>query len=182
MGKPGPAPTPTALRVLRGNPSKRPLNANEPRRKRGERAPTCPDCLEGPGRAEWRRLAPTLHHIGLLTPVDRGCFTIYCAAWGLFVDATKHLAEHGSVHRTPNGREHPSPWLSIQTQAGKTLHRMGCEFGLTPASRSRIAVEPKDTQDEFDAFLARRGGGGGRYEAGEPALIWRFTVLQDHAA
>ncbi len=157
MGRPGPAPTPTALRVLRGNPSKRPFNVNEPHPDRGEHPPDCPDSLDGLGRAEWQRLAPILHRAGLLTLVDEATFAVYCTARGQFIEASRHLADHGSTRVSPNGFETASPWVAIQDRAAKTLHRVGCEFGLTPASRSRIAVEPKDSQDEFEAFIARRG-------------------------
>ncbi len=38
MGQRGPAPKPTALRILEGNPGKRPLNASEPRPRAGRPA------------------------------------------------------------------------------------------------------------------------------------------------
>ena len=106
-----------------------------------------------------RRLAPVLHRIGLLTPVDEASFAVYCTATAQFIEATKHLADHGSTRVSPNGFETASPWVAIQDRAAKTLHRVGCEFGLTPSSRSRISVEPKDAEDAFDAFVAKRGGG-----------------------
>jgi hypothetical protein len=41
MGLRGPAPEPTALKLLRGNPGKRPLNTLEPKPPTGKR----PHCL-----------------------------------------------------------------------------------------------------------------------------------------
>lgn len=44
MAERGRKPTPTAIKVLEGNPGKRPLNANEPKPKK--KAPRCPSWLE----------------------------------------------------------------------------------------------------------------------------------------
>src|SRR5688572_9415358 len=53
MGKRGPAPRPTHLRVLDGNPSKRPLNGDEPM---PDGAPTCPTILDKEAKQEWKRI------------------------------------------------------------------------------------------------------------------------------
>ena len=44
MATRGRKPKPTALKVLEGNPGKRPLNENEPKPER--KAPECPSWLE----------------------------------------------------------------------------------------------------------------------------------------
>lgn len=69
MGQRGPAPKPTALKRLQGNPGKRALNESEPRP--AATLPRCPSHLQGEARAEWRRVARALHESGLLTQVDR---------------------------------------------------------------------------------------------------------------
>ena len=55
MATRGRKPTPTALKVLEGNPGKRKLNDNEPRPEK--KAPSCPKWLEPEAKKEWRRLA-----------------------------------------------------------------------------------------------------------------------------
>ena len=69
MGRRGPAPKPTALKRLQGNPGKRALNDSEPRPT--ATMPRCPTHLQGEARAEWRRVARGLHDAGLLTQIDR---------------------------------------------------------------------------------------------------------------
>jgi len=51
----GPKPKPTAIKILEGNPGKRPLNLNEP--KPLQIAPECPDWLLAEAKKEWNRLA-----------------------------------------------------------------------------------------------------------------------------
>jgi len=65
MAKPGTKPKPTALKVLEGNPGKRPLNENEP--KPEPKAPVCPKWLDNYAHKVWERLAPVLKQMGLLS-------------------------------------------------------------------------------------------------------------------
>lgn len=69
MGRRGPAPKPTELKRLQGNPGKRRLNDSEPRPV--ATLPRCPSHLTGEAKAEWRRVARGLYEAGLLTQVDR---------------------------------------------------------------------------------------------------------------
>jgi len=50
----GPPPTPTSLKILKGNPGKRPLNKKEPKPKL--EIPTCPAHLCPEGKGEWKRV------------------------------------------------------------------------------------------------------------------------------
>jgi phage terminase small subunit len=52
--KPGPKPKPTELKIIEGNPGKRPLNKNEPRPPR--LSPQCPNWLLPEAKKEWKRL------------------------------------------------------------------------------------------------------------------------------
>ena len=55
MATRGRKPKPTAIKVLEGNPGKRPLNKFEPAPEK--KAPPCPEWLNGEAKAEWERLA-----------------------------------------------------------------------------------------------------------------------------
>jgi len=44
--------------------------------------------------------------------------------------------------KTPNGFEQPSPWLSITNKALEQLRGFAAEFGMTPATRSRVEALP----------------------------------------
>jgi phage terminase small subunit len=75
----GRRPKPTHLKVLMGNPGKRPLNANEPRPEVA--IPDCPVELGEVARREWDRMAPQLASLRILTHLDRAALAAYCGAY-----------------------------------------------------------------------------------------------------
>src|ERR1051325_3456696 len=84
MGKRGPAPTPTALKLLRGNPGRRPLNVDEPQPppvEAGSPLAKCPKWLTGDARTLWNRVAPGAIRSGLLTEVDLPAFEALCQSY-----------------------------------------------------------------------------------------------------
>lgn len=149
----GRKPTPTALKVLEGNPGKRKLNTREP--KPAKKAPTCPAWLEPEAKKEWRRLAKQMVEIGILTDIDRDSFAGYCQAYARWKEAEEFISQHGSIVRTPSGYWQTVPQVSIAQTYLKQMNRIAEQFGLTPAARSRIVAgsEKKETKDEMEALL-----------------------------
>ena len=76
----GRKPKPTSLRVIEGNPGKRPLNTREPKPVRG--APTCPAHLSPTAKAEWKRLIGQLVELGMISLLDRAALAAYCQTYG----------------------------------------------------------------------------------------------------
>jgi phage terminase small subunit len=60
----GRKPKPTILKLLEGNPGKKPLNMNEP--KPEMTAPECPSWLEAEAQEEWHRMSEQLYGMGVL--------------------------------------------------------------------------------------------------------------------
>src|SRR5688500_3869820 len=74
---PGPAPKPTALKILHGNPGKRKLNDQEPQPSVGAKPPAY--IMARPALlAEWNRHAPRLTRLGLLTEIDDDALAMIC--------------------------------------------------------------------------------------------------------
>ena len=159
MGARGPAPQPTALRKLHGNPGKRPLPKNEPQPRRA--IPPCPRHLSKKAKAEWRRVSRELYDLGLLSNVDRAALAAYCTAWARWVEAEEIVQQKGMVIKTTNGNFIQNPFLSIANRAMDDMRRLMVEFGMTPASRTRVQVQKETTVDEFTAFLQKRQGTNG---------------------
>src|SRR5688572_3138073 len=65
----GRRPLPTAMKVLRGNAGKRPLNEQEPQPRVA--MPACPPHLSDEAKREWRRMGRRLAALGLVTEIDR---------------------------------------------------------------------------------------------------------------
>src|SRR5262245_32872202 len=72
----GRRPKPTALKLLDGNPGKRPLNINEPKPPAGEIV--APESISAAGRAVWEELAPVALSMGTLTTADVSAFAKLC--------------------------------------------------------------------------------------------------------
>lgn len=155
MGRRGPAPEPTALKRLKGNPGKRPLNDSEPRP--AATLPRCPSHLQGEARAEWKRVAKALHQSGLLTQVDRAALAIYCQAWARWIKAEAQVARHGEVVKSAAGNVMQNPYLSIANRAMKQVQSMARELGMTPSARSQIKVQPLDEPSLADLLFEAVG-------------------------
>jgi P27 family predicted phage terminase small subunit len=159
--KPGPRPEPTNLRVLRGNPSRRPIKP-EPRPERPPTVPEPPEWLSEAAQTEWRRVSGELFRLGLLTVLDISMLAAYCEAYARWKTATQLLrtdAEadpetRGLVVRGSDGRRMPNPVIRIVKGAADSMQRLGSEFGLSPASRRGLAASVQDKPSKFDGLLA----------------------------
>jgi P27 family predicted phage terminase small subunit len=154
MGYRGPIPKPTQLKVLEGNPGKRPLPANEPKPK--PVAPKCPSWLDKEAKREWRRVVPELSRLGLLTVVDGTALAAYCQAYSKWVEAEKFMQKHGMIFKTPSGYIQQVPQVAIAQKYLLIVRDFCREFGLTPSSRSRMTFPTSGEADEFEDFLNGR--------------------------
>ena len=138
----GRRPKPTAIRRLEGNRGKRAWNHAEPTAP--DALPRCPEHLAPVAKAEWRRVARTLHGMGVLTTIDRAALAAYCQAYARWVEAEHRLRETPPLVKTPSGYVQQSPWLAIANKQLELMGRYMTELGMTPASRSRVAgLDPR---------------------------------------
>ena len=153
MAQRGRKPKPTALKELEGNLGKRQLNMNEP--KPLAKAPTCPKWLEDEAKKEWKRLAKKMEQLGILTEVDMAAFAGYCQAYARWKAAEEFISKHGAIVKTPSGYWQQVPQVSIAQQYLKDMQKLAEQFGLTPASRSRIIADATKTEyiDDMDKLL-----------------------------
>lgn len=136
---------PTALRLLEGNPSKKPLPKREPKITTAL-GTTPPPHLSAEARVEWRRASKILGNVGLLSAADRAAFAAYCQAYGRWVQAENALARmaerdqasHGILIKTSNGNVVQSPLVGAANRAMDLMLKAAAEFGMTPAARTRV--------------------------------------------
>ncbi len=163
---------PTSLRLLRGNPGKRPIPAGEP--KPAAIAPPMPSDLDPIARREWRRLAPTFVRLGILTAVDGMAFAELCTSYAaatrirmaLKKCGYKLLAEKTSFleKETKDGRSDEvmavelkiNPLFAQQRLASLALRFWCQEFGTTPSARGKIQVPGGGEVDPQEDFLNGR--------------------------
>lgn len=171
MGRRGPAPKPTKLRILGGNAGKRPLPKNEPRPEavpESAAADLAPSYLEGEARAEWVRVAPRLAKLGLLTELDETMLALYCQAVANWREAEARVRLVTAPHRAgcPLGQDPESHghgfenalmqgWVKRAKEERAAARQLAAEFGFSPASRSRVKAAPPDEPEKnpLDEFI-----------------------------
>lgn len=143
------SPKPTALKLLTGNPGKRPLNDREPKPKVGAAVPEYLLKLPGP-LAQWRRWAPRLEALGVLTEVDAPAFARLCRLWDM---------DEGGATWTPDDDVEPRIALKLRFdhQLMQEIRQLEGRFGMTPSDRVRIKVEPKKPESKLARYTRGRG-------------------------
>jgi phage terminase small subunit len=133
MASVGRKPVPTASKVARGNPGKRPLPAAEPAWKGMD--PTPPDWFNALELEEWNRTVPELVALGVAKAPHRGALEGICVLYGAWRDARVDVN------------------VPAMRQAFDAYRKALNEFGLTAASSARIAAAPPpdaaSAEDEF---------------------------------
>ena len=153
----GRRPKPTALKKLEGNPGKRPLNELEP-------VPPvvslrCPNYLLPEARKEWRRLAPILMNLGLLTAADAVPFAGYCQAYARWREAQDEITRHGSIYKDGDGRIRPNPYIA---DAGDQVLRGGLRaHAVQPHRHDRQRPVRGEEKDRPHGGHSRFGRGRG---------------------
>lgn len=115
--------------------------------------PEPPDFLDDRAKAIWTTLVPQLSAIGLARRIDGTDLARYCALLVRWIDSLEFIRKNGShyVLRAENGRitghkefqqNRDLRWL------GQQLIALEREFGMTPASRSRLQVAAAETSSD----------------------------------
>ena len=156
MGRRGPPPKPTALRLLQGNPGRRPINPREPEPRKS--VPRCPSWLDEEAKECWKRLVPELKRMGVLSCVDADALAAYCDSWSRWKRAVLFLQKNGDVYTVKDGAGKVKyiqqlPQVAIARNLLIALNRYQQEFGLTPASRSRLVVADDNPSNGIAEFL-----------------------------
>lgn len=145
MGRRGPPPTPTPILQLRGS-WRGNLNRDEPQPDAGP--PEKPPWLTAHASEAWDQLVPILQRMRVLTEADGHALALLCATWSRWRECEEFVAEHGEVYPIKD-RDGKTKELRRFPQAvagdthGRALNRYLAEFGLSPASRTRIQTVPE---------------------------------------
>lgn len=103
----------------------------------------------------WEMLAPQLEELGLLTQVDGGALESACVNYARAVDADAIVKKKGLVIKTPFGPK-TNPAISISLKSWNAFRMFATEFGLTPASRSRLNAPAKPVVDDVEREIFGR--------------------------
>ena len=110
-----------------------------------------PTWLTRGAKVEWTRVATMLDAAKLLSDGDRTALALYCTAVDRAQKAEKQIEKDGMVVTNPaTGAIHAHPLLSVAKEARAQALRYGCEFGLTPASRSKMQAPGGEAPPDAD--------------------------------
>lgn len=156
----GRKPTPTAIKLVKGNPGRRPLNQAEPQPTRGR--PKQPAWLTEVAVETWTELVELLDDMRVLTVADGPALALLCATYQDYRDARQVVRDDGMTYEAET--EHGSIWrtrpeVAIMSDAAKRLRSLMVEFGLTPSARSRVHAQGELPADPFADFLKGAHGG-----------------------
>ena len=165
MGARGPTKKPAELEELHGNPGHRPITKKIQFEQPAEVLKP-PAWLDTVAKKEWKRLAPMLHKVGILTGADMAAFAAYCDAYSTMVAAVKAVQASAPDRKTPapltfetdKGYKQQIPEIAIINNAKKTMLTFAREFGLTPSSRldDTTAVASEDRELSIMEFKKRK--------------------------
>lgn len=145
---PGPPKKPTSLKLLTGSYREDRVAKDEPQPKKN--MPKAPKHFSPLALEEWDRIVQELYDLGLMTNLDRAALVAYCEFWEAYVKSAEKLQKMGLVITTQAGNQVENPYFSIKKRAAELMHKFLIEFGMTPASRTRISATPLGKPDEKD--------------------------------
>lgn len=147
--QPGRKPKPTVLKLIQGNPGRRPLKLDEFRPEVSIPRPPAHVRDNAESFKEWKRVTAELAQYGLIANVDRAALVFYVVNWQRHVEAEEMIKKaadaskgSGLFVKTPNGFPVQSPWLSVSNKAMEMCLKFLNEFGMSPSARTKVTPSP----------------------------------------
>lgn len=146
----GRPPLPANVHALNGNPSKKPEDQLKPAVEPTVELPAPPEVLNEEARKVWYELGEDLRTLGLISKVYSPVFALLCAAkadWQrLRAKLEAAYAKGGEddclgyVARYDSGATQITGLHVALNKAEEKLLKYAQEFGLTPASRTKVTM------------------------------------------
>ncbi len=134
----GRKPIPHALKLVKGNPGKRPMAGDL---KPGNEAPTPPK-MNDQAMEVWNETIPELYRLGVIARIDKNQIAAYCNIEARRRQAQKALDDYGDLvyeTRGPSGAMiRHRPEIKIVSDCEKQLKSFAVEWGMTASSRVRL--------------------------------------------
>jgi P27 family predicted phage terminase small subunit len=156
MGKRGPRPEPTILKIAKGNPGKRRLNKDEPKPAIDSIQP--PEWVTGNALAKWNEIVPQLLAMGVMTNADVEPVARYCTMHEQYVKYLDQVRRGLDVLviRDEKGKVkymQSTPAATMLNKLSASMLRIEQEFGLTPSARTGIVANKQEDNTEADQIL-----------------------------
>lgn len=139
----GRKPTPSHIKLVKGNPGRRPLNKREPKPKRV--VPSPPEHLPPAAAVHWGRFAALFDRMGVLTEADAQALERLCCLYQETVELQQVLEKDGRFYTTTNSAGdkmiRPHPAAAQLADADRRFRGYLSDFGGTPSARVRVKTE-----------------------------------------
>jgi P27 family predicted phage terminase small subunit len=158
------------VQIAEGDPTKRGVHKLDARREAEARATRglqrCPAHLTGEARKTWLFWSRELEAMELDCRPDGPMLEGACVAYSTYVKMHRKIEEQGELvarkERNPATNQlevvdvRPHPALRIRDRALGLLRSFCSEFGLSPVSRVRLSVQPREAgTDDLMALLTQ---------------------------
>ena len=154
MGKRGPPPTPTAIKLARGTARSR--RKDEPKPPADKIV--MPKHLGKVAQAKWAELLPLLEAVRVMTDADVEALARYCDTYEWWLATRAILKKDGCTYPILNdGGEvkyiAQRPEVSIAHKLATQLRQLEQDFGLNPSARSSLSVATEKPATDEDAAI-----------------------------
>ena len=154
MGKRGPKPQPTAIKLARGTLRERRKDEPQPPADKI----VMPKHLGKVARAKWKELLPLLEAVRVMTDADVEALARYCDTYEWWLATRAILKKDGCTYPILNdGGEvkyiAQRPEVSIAHKLATQLRQLEQDFGLNPSARSSLSVAPEKPDTDEDAAI-----------------------------
>ena len=166
----GRKPKPTTLQVAEGDPRKLGVHRLEQKLEaeaKGSRGlPRCPPHLKGRARKVWKLWSEELERMNLDCRPDGPMLEAACVAYEAAIECYETIQKQGRVvakkivdpetNKLVVSNVKPHPAVAQGNAAWMLLKAFCSEFGLSPVSRTRLAIEkPPDNEDDLMTILSQ---------------------------
>ncbi len=115
--------------------------------------PDKPEDLSELASAMWDRLIDELTRLDIVREIDGGALHGLCESYARWLTAVHMRQEHGLLATTSQGLG-VAPWVRVEESAGKEYRSWCAEFGLTPATETKISGKARDDDGDENPFAA----------------------------
>ena len=164
-GQSGRRRQPTNLHILHGNPGKRDLTAilaTQPEIDSSDKIPEPTKRVrkDKAARTFWEENSHVLHKMQVLTDADIAMFESLCLAHALWSRALRGLRKFGMFTINKKGYAVKTQFVELESKYRSEYIKLMCEFGMSPASRSKISIpnKKKAKLDEWGEFVNQKQG------------------------
>jgi P27 family predicted phage terminase small subunit len=148
-------PKPTHLKEIAGNPGGRPLNTQEPQPPKG--VPEMPKGMGLAAKRMWRKWTKELIAVGVMSTVDGVALEQACVSAALAEKFYREALESPMINEFAGAsvdgqifyKRKVNPAALGYIAASKNVKAFLIEFGLTPASRSKLKIEKEQPDNEL---------------------------------